>query len=116
MEENPTFEACLRNLLFPIIAEAIEKSMVRHFQTQPIPQQAVPEILDVNRAAVLLGVSKGWIYKLTHRKKVPYYTTGKRVYFRRQELVEWVTRIRVKPASEIEQEAINYITTHKRKY
>jgi hypothetical protein len=75
MEENPTFEACLRNLLFPIIAEAIEKSMVRRFQTQPMPQHAVPEILDVDGAAALLGVSKDWIYKITHRREVSYYTT-----------------------------------------
>lgn len=116
MEGNPTFEDCLRNLLFPIIAEAVEKSMVRHFQTQTIPQQAVPEILDVDGAAALLGVSTGWIYKLTHRREVPFNKTGKRVYFKRQELVEWVTRIRVKSQAEIEQEAITYIARNKRKY
>jgi excisionase family DNA binding protein len=124
MEPNPTFEASLRQLLIPIINEAVETAIARHFSVkiatqQPVPQQQAPQqpatdILDVDGAAALLGLKKTYIYKLTHNRRIPYYTTGKRIYFKRDELVGYVTRIRVKTQDEIEQEADNYLARKRR--
>ncbi len=125
MEPNPTFEAYIRQLLFPIINEAVETAIARHFSVkiatqqpalhQQAPQQPTTEILDVDGAAALLGLKKTYIYKLTHNRRIPYYTTGKRIYFKRDELVGYVMRIRVKTQDEIEQAANNYLTQKRRK-
>lgn len=125
MDTNPTFEVYLRQMITQIIDEAVETAIARHFPTkianqQPAPQQQAPhqpttEILDVDGAAILLGLKKTYIYKLTHNRIVPYYKTGKRIYFKRDELVGYVMRIRVKTQDEIEQEAENYLARKSRK-
>lgn len=43
--------------------------------------------LDVKEAAAFLHVSVSYIYKLTHKKLIPYYKPfGKKIYFLKKEL------------------------------
>jgi excisionase family DNA binding protein len=116
MENQQIFEAILRDFLTPIIEQAVENALSHQLTLPSVSRQSVPEILDCDGAARFLGLSKGRVYKMTSGKEVPYYTTGKRVYFKRDELVEWVTRHRIKPHSEIEQEATSYVTLNRRKH
>jgi excisionase family DNA binding protein len=50
-----------------------------------------PEILDVEGAARLLGVSKRTIYSLAHEKVLPASKVGREWRFSRKRLIEWVT-------------------------
>jgi excisionase family DNA binding protein len=56
-----------------------------------------------------LDCSKGYLYKLTMRNMIPHYKpTGKRIYFYRAELDDWIKQGKVKTTEEISQEALKY--------
>ena len=53
------------------------------------------EVLTSDEAAVYMGVSKSYLYKLTMRKQIPHYKPmGKLCYFNRAELEEWLQQNR----------------------
>jgi len=63
-------------------------------------------------ACSYLNISKSYLYKLTCKNVVPYYKpNGKKIFFSKVELDRWIFKTRVKPDSEIEQEAKEYIST-----
>ncbi len=67
-------------------------------------------ILSLAEAAEYLQTSKAQLYKLTSERTIPFYKpNGKKIYFKRDELDEWVYGSRVSPHHEIEEEASNYI-------
>ena len=74
------------------------------------------EILDVNKACQFLGVSKSTIYKKTSDREIPHSKVGKRLYFKRSELIEWISEGRQKTMKDIEQEAYDYLNSKRRKY
>lgn len=53
---------------------------------------ATKNVLTLSEAATFLGISIGYLYRLTCGKKIPFYKpNGKLVYFKRSELERWVT-------------------------
>jgi len=51
----------------------------------------VPDILDLNSLVEYIGnVSKGTVYQWMHRSFIPYFKIGKRAYFRRAEIDQWM--------------------------
>jgi len=76
---------------------------------------AAKNVLTIDDAAVLTGMSKSHLYKLTCSKQIPFYRpNGKLVYFDRQELESWLKQNRVTTQAEAEQQAISYVTSHKK--
>ncbi len=64
-----------------------------------------------NEAAEYLGISKSYLYKLTSGGKIPYYKPfGKKIYFDKVMLDDWVYSKPVKGTPDIEAEAIKYLT------
>lgn len=64
------------------------------------------EVLNFNEAAIYLEVSHSHLYKLTSTSKVPSYKpNGKKLYFNRQELNEWLLSNRQTSNAEIEEQA-----------
>lgn len=60
------------------------------------------EILSLSEAAEFLNQSKSNIYKLTSKKEIPHYSPGgKKIYFRKSELEEWVYNSRIDSVDEI---------------
>lgn len=60
------------------------------------------EILSFNQLAVYLDLSKSYLYKLTMSGKIPHYKPmGKRLYFSKREIDNWV---KTNLAKEIERE------------
>ena len=71
-------------------------------------------MLNLEDVALLTGLSKSHIYKLTYRHEIPYYRpNGKQIYFDRKELEDWMRRNRIATKEEIEQSATNYLVTGK---
>lgn len=67
-----------------------------------IMQQTSKNMLSAAEAAVFLGMSKSYLYKLTSSRRVPYYKpNGKRIYFNRAELEEWMSQNRIMTDEEI---------------
>lgn len=56
----------------------------------------------MNEAAEYLAVTKGFLYKLTSAHRVPYYKPcGKKVFFRKGDLDEWLEAGRVATDAEL---------------
>lgn len=63
------------------------------------------EVLTLSEACFYIQVSASYIYKLTSKGQIPHYCpNGKRLYFKRSELDEWLTR---NPKTEVIQEDID---------
>ena len=97
MENNPTTKNMFDKLT------SIESLLVA---TQPKP-------LTLKEAAEFLDFSRSYLYRLTSQGRIPCYKPeGKRVYFDRAELVNWLKRNRIRPQEEIEEKAASYIVNN----
>lgn len=70
-------------------------------------------ILTVRELSEYSGITVSQIYKLTHGRKIPFSKpTGKKLYFEKQKIDEWLLQNPVKTADQIEQQAVNYIVNN----
>jgi excisionase family DNA binding protein len=72
--------------------------------------------LNADEAAEFISMSKSTIYKYTHEGRIPHYKKGKRLYFKMEELDEWLTENRGYNQTEIVAKAIEYITRNPMKW
>lgn len=71
---------------------------------------AAKTVLTLNDVALLTGLSKSYLYKLTCRKQIPYYRpNGKQIYFDRGEVEAWMKQNRVGSTQEAEAQAAKYV-------
>lgn len=71
---------------------------------------AAKNVLSLDDVVLLTGLSKGYIYKLTCKKEIPYYKpNGKTIYFDRKEVEDWMRQNRVNSIAEAEQQASKYL-------
>ena len=55
----------------------------------------IQKALTVDEAATFTGLSRHYIYKLIHQKKIPHYKpNGGRVFFKQKELEDFIFRNR----------------------
>jgi excisionase family DNA binding protein len=67
-------------------------------------------VLNIDDVAMLTGLSKSHLYKLTCNKQIPHYKPNtKAVYFDRVELENWMKQNRVTTQAEAEQQALAYV-------
>lgn len=68
------------------------------------------QVLNFNEACAYLELSQSHLYKLTSTGAVPHYKpNGKKIYFNREELDNWLLRNRMQSQDEIEQQAADYL-------
>jgi excisionase family DNA binding protein len=86
-------------------------------QLQSLLQQAQENALenekplDFESARKYLGVSKSTLYKATHLRLIPFSKPGgKKVYFKKSDLIKWMNSNPVKSSEQIDEEAANYLT------
>ena len=74
-------------------------------------QQAMQkQVLNFNETCTYLELSHSHLYKLTSTGAIPYYKpNGKKLYFQREELDQWLLRNRNESQYEVEQQAANYL-------
>jgi excisionase family DNA binding protein len=72
------------------------------------------ELLTIAQAARFLNLSTPTIYAKVSRKEIPVNKQGKRLYFYKSELAEWIKSGRKKTAAEIKQEAEEFLSARKR--
>lgn len=69
-------------------------------------------VLNFKEGCAYTGFSESWMYKLTHRGKIPHYKPdGKLVYFKTSELEEWLLRNKVASDVEIRSKAAKHSLT-----
>ena len=68
------------------------------------------DVINFIEACHYLGLSKSHMYKLTSSKSIPHFCPqGKRLYFKRTELDDWLLGNRTDTQDEIDQQAANYL-------
>lgn len=66
-------------------------------------------VLTFKEACLYTGLAKSWMYKLTHKGKIPHYKpNGKRLYFKKTELENWMLRNKVLSEDEIKSKAAKH--------
>jgi excisionase family DNA binding protein len=74
------------------------------------------EVLNFDEACEYLSISASHLYKLTSTHQIPcYQPNGKKLYFRRCEVDEWLLRNRKAATNEIEKMASDYVMLNSRK-
>ena len=71
------------------------------------------DVLDIDEASLLTGMSVGHIYRLTSAREIPHYKKNRKLYFNKAELNEWMQEQKVKSVTEIDRQATTYTVTHK---
>ena len=83
--------------------ESIEKLLLEQ-------QTLQKQVLNFNETCKYLELSQSHLYKLTSTGAIPHYKpNGKKIYFQRQELDQWLLRNRMDSLDEIEQQAADYL-------
>lgn len=73
----------------------------RHTPQQPESDQ----VLTIQQAGALLSLAVPTLYGLVHRKKIPVSKQGKRLYFSKQRLIDWIQYGKKPTQIEIDSEA-----------
>ena len=73
-------------------------------------------VLNMNDLLLLTGFSKGYVYQLVCAKKIPFYKGdgGKYLYFKKQEIENWLLAHRFATKDEVEREALNHCLQNKK--
>ena len=80
-------------------------------------EQGYQEVMNLKQLCDYLELSSSHIYKLTGTKEIPHYKRGgKKLYFNKYEIDNWVLQNRVSTRSEIETLATNYSIKNKFKF
>jgi len=71
-------------------------------------------VLTLDETALFTGLSKGYIYRLTSNQEIPHYKrNGRNIYFKKEEIEDWLLQNRVATKAEIESKATTYLATKK---
>ena len=82
---------------------AIESLLEEANQTKP---------LTIQETAKFLNLSQSHLYKLTSERKIPHFKpSGKKIYFDKSELVQWLKRNPARTGDETEEKAASYIVS-----
>lgn len=89
------------------IRAAVRDELTAFFASNPVIQQAETpdEIGGVELASKITGKAVPTIYDLVHRRAIPHSKQGKKLYFSKNELLDWIRQGKRKTQTEIEAEA-----------
>ena len=96
-EQNPNETALLRKTVDGLKKELENVKNVVY---------AAKEVLNLEEAALFLGISKSSLYKMTHNQIIPYFKpNNQRVYFDKTELLKCLRQNPVASQAQISEEA-----------
>lgn len=71
------------------------------------------EVLTLEECSTFTGYSKNHLYRLTSQRVIPFYKPmGGTIYFKKQEIEEWLLQNRQATEAEINSKATTYCRTH----
>ncbi|MCZ4245840.1 helix-turn-helix domain-containing protein [Pedobacter punctiformis] len=93
------------------LSALIENSVRKVLSENPAStnENPSPDFLTIDEASKFLNLAKATVYTLTSAGKIPVIKKGKRLYFTKQELMNWLKKGRKKTIEEIEEEAASYV-------
>jgi excisionase family DNA binding protein len=82
-----------------------KRDLLENLAAQTLNTTIQPRHLTLKQAADYTRLSESYIYKLCARQEIPHFKRGKRNYFERESLDEWLLSHRIKTMEEIQEEA-----------
>jgi excisionase family DNA binding protein len=99
-----------------LILEKLERLESLLVPGEKIELSPVKEMLTLIEAAEFMGVSKSTLYKMSYNRALPIFKpTGGRIYFKRDDILNYLQQNRIKSNKEIEEAATNYLINHNAK-
>jgi excisionase family DNA binding protein len=83
-----------------IIQTSIRKILDEYLPKNQVQHSSPSDLLNIDDAAVLLNLAKPTIYGLVSTANVPNMKKGKKLYFSRHELEDWIKSGRRKTSAE----------------
>lgn len=117
---KPKRNTVMENLTFEQLPQAmrlLHEKMDRLEQRlgEQDAQQDAEIMFNVTQAAAFLHLSVATLYVKTSRREIPFNKQGKRLYFYKAELDEWVRKGRKQTVSEIQEEAGQQVLSTRRR-
>jgi excisionase family DNA binding protein len=99
--ESPMFFQFSRNEL-----KSLLKEILREISSEERREaESNTTLINIQEAAALLNLAVTTLYEKTSEKLIPHYKHGKKIMFKKSELLAWVESRRVKTIHEIRKEA-----------
>ena len=73
--------------------------------TLPVAKMPEKELLTVGDVSQMLNLAVGTIYNMSSKQQIPRLKKGRRVYFDRKEIYEWLREDRPKTIQQLQAEA-----------
>ena len=99
----------------PELETLIEKTISKCLndrKTTPA-QTATNQLLTISQAAEFLSLSVATVYGLVSRSVIPCMKKGKRLYFSKDEITDWIKTGKKKTISELSADADSYLLNQK---
>jgi len=109
MEQEDNLRKLLREMLEPIIDDCITRALNKYINELRFDKPTNEDVFGVLEVASYLKMGKSAIYKLTMDRQLPHYKMGKILYFRKEEIDNWINKGKVKTQQEINEEADSYL-------
>ena len=93
------------------LVERITNNLKKSYESQNRIQEN--EFLTIDEAAKLVKLSKPTLYGLVHKKSIPYSKKGKRLYFQKSELLDWIKSGKTETRSSLENKADQYLSKNR---
>ena len=89
MEQQLTFEA-MPQAIANLIAEVKQlKEMLGQILEKDRPAD-IEDMIDIDEACAILNLQKSTVYSKVQNNQIPHYRPGKKLLFKRGELIEWM--------------------------
>lgn len=80
-------------------------SILKDLKLNTTQSESEQEIIDVKQAADFLHLKVSTLYEKTSDKTIPHFKKGKKLYFNKSKLIEWVQMGKIKTDLDISNEA-----------
>ena len=97
-----------------VIIDCVNSCLKNNEQESKTPTDQPEQLLTIQEAAEFLSLTVPTMYSKVSKGELPVMKRGKRLYFSRTELMEYVKTGRKKSNAEIEQEAKAYLLNNKK--
>ena len=105
MEQQPTFEA-MPQAIANLTAEVKQlKEMLGQILEKDRPAD-IEDMIDIDEACAILNLKKSTIYAKVQNGEIPHYRPGKKLLFKRGELIEWMETGRRKTTEQTKEDLI----------
>lgn len=94
-----------------LISDQVAEKVLKNLNLSITSNEDV--FVNIDETSKLIDLSKPTVYGLVHQNKIPYHKKGKRLYFLKSEILDWIKSGKKETTSELESRANEYLSKNK---